>query len=195
MFAGEMKLKHFLGLAGLGGVVAVAGLGLGWWSSAEDRAADLEASAEATQRHMDALPDVLPVQEVPVEAVAAPEVPTEEIEEPAEVALEAVATAADPPAPSGRPVDQEVLSWVGRDLGSKKKKDVTKGRAYKVNVYQDDGHATANRAKVDLDRDDRWDEKITFHDDGTVSRKVSPGDDEDYTETSHWSGTEWVAGG
>jgi hypothetical protein len=49
-----------------------------------------------------------------------------------------------------------------------------------------------NRAKIDLDRDDKWDEKWTF--DGTnISRKVSPNDDEDYSQEYDWNGSEWVA--
>ena len=84
-----------------------------------------------------------------------------------------------------------MLAWVGKDLGSDKRKDVTEGRAWKVNVYQDAGQATANRAKVDLDRDDRWDQKWTFHDTGEVRRQVSPNDDETYTIEETWDGAAW----
>ncbi len=108
--------------------------------------------------------------------------------------------AADPVAPSQsqsqsatmRPVNQEVMKWVGKDLGSKKLKDVTKGRPYKVNLYQDAGKSSVNRAKVNLDRDDKWDEKWTI-DGPNVSRKVAPNDDESYTESSVWNGEAWVA--
>ncbi|HMV68423.1 MAG TPA: hypothetical protein PKA64_16360 [Myxococcota bacterium] len=98
-----------------------------------------------------------------------------------------------PPA-VGRPVDADVLVWRGRDLGTDKRKDVTSGKPYKVNVYQDAGNATANRAKVDLDRDDKWDEKITFEADRVV-REVAPADDEQYTETYTWDGSGWKPGG
>ena len=50
----------------------------------------------------------------------------------------------------------------------------------------------ASRAQVDIDRDDKWDEKWTFPDDG-VTRQVAPKDDEDYTESWTWTGREWLA--
>jgi hypothetical protein len=98
------------------------------------------------------------------------------------------------PKPGGvlRASDEAVMRYGGQDLGTSKKKDVSKGKPYKINVYQDDGNATANRAKVDLDRDDKWDEKWTFDGD-SIQRKVAPADDENYTEVTLWTGTEWVA--
>jgi hypothetical protein len=94
------------------------------------------------------------------------------------------------PAAGGRPVDADVMTWRGKDLGTDKKKDVTSGKPYKVNVYQDAGSTTANRAKIDLDRDDKWDEKITFEP-TRITREVAPADDEQYTETWHWDGAGW----
>ena len=93
-------------------------------------------------------------------------------------------------AKTGRAVDRYLLGQVGRDIGTKKLKDTTRGKLYKVNLYQDDGHSSVNRAKVDLDRDDKWDEKWTFKGD-TVQRKVAPKDDEQYTRTLHWTGSAW----
>jgi hypothetical protein len=100
-------------------------------------------------------------------------------------------TVANGSGPSGREVDGVVLGYRGRALGSDKLKDVTAGRPYKVNVYQDAGKATANRAKVDLDRDDKWDEKFTFDGD-RVERQVAPQDDENYSETWLWDGSGWT---
>lgn len=73
-------------------------------------------------------------------------------------------------------------------------KAVSKGKPFKVNVYQDAGAPTANRVEVDLDRewDEKWDEKFTFED-GTITRKVAPADDEVYTQSYRWDGKEWVA--
>jgi hypothetical protein len=102
----------------------------------------------------------------------------------------AAETPAAPVSSAGSPSDQVALGYVGRDLGSGKLKDVTKGQAFKVNVYQDDGASSATRAKVDLDRDDKWDEKWTF-DGSTVSKQVSPNDDESYTQTLTWNGSDW----
>ena len=82
------------------------------------------------------------------------------------------------------------MGFVGQDIGASKRKDVTTGRAFKVNVYQDDGHSTVNRAKVDLDRDDKWDEKWTI-DGASISRQVAPADDESYSVEQTWSGTAW----
>jgi hypothetical protein len=96
-----------------------------------------------------------------------------------------------PAAGAGRPVDVDLMTWQGRDLGVDKKKDVTSGKPYKINVYQDAGQATANRAKIDLDRDDKWDEKITFEP-TRVTREVAPADDEQYSERYHWDGAGWA---
>ena len=96
-----------------------------------------------------------------------------------------------PSRPDQRAVDQVVSRHLGHNLGSSKLKDVTKGLPYKVNVYQDDGNAVANRAKIDLDRDDQWDEKWTFKG-GSISRKVAPNDDEDYTVEQDWQDGGWV---
>ena len=87
-------------------------------------------------------------------------------------------------------VETAAMAYQGKDIGSSKLKDVTKGKPYKINVYQDDGNATANRLKIDLDRDDKWDEKWTFDGDG-VSRKVASQDDEAYDVEQVWTGTGW----
>ena len=182
MLAGKMKLKNFLALVGclgvLGGgfVVATGGAAFVLGGEDDDGATHpVPDKEELMQVEKPELP-VKPVNQPPSEPVAA----------------EPETASNDAPSPAGRPVDQAVMDWAGKDLGSSKKKDVTKGQPYKVNVYQDDGHSSMNRAKIDLDRDDQWDEKWTF--DGThISRKVAPNDDENYSEMSVWSGTEWVA--
>ncbi len=90
-----------------------------------------------------------------------------------------------------RPVDADLLAWHHKALGADKLKDVTKGKPYKINLYQDANSSEANRAKIDLDRDDKWDEKITFKGE-EIEKEVAPADDENYTEVYRWSGTEWV---
>lgn len=87
-----------------------------------------------------------------------------------------------------------MLDWAGRSISSPKLKDITKGRPYKVNVYQDAGKSAVNRAKVDLDRDDKWDEKWTFEEGGGITRKVAPSDDEDYSTVEVWNGERWMQG-
>ena len=85
----------------------------------------------------------------------------------------------------------QAFSWQGKDIGGKKKKDVTKGQKCKINLYQDAGNSSVNRLKIDLDRDDKWDEKWTFKDDGSISRKVASKDDEQYDIEQAWSGSAW----
>jgi hypothetical protein len=86
---------------------------------------------------------------------------------------------------------QEVLSWQGRNIQTDKIKDASTGSSYKLNVYQDAGEPTVNRVKVDLDRDEKWDEKYTFK--GTdITRQVAPADDEQYSQTYHWRNGTWV---
>jgi hypothetical protein len=94
------------------------------------------------------------------------------------------------PAAGGREVDTVALGYRGKNIGGPKLKDVTKGRPYKVNVYQDDGHSSANRLKIDLDRDDKWDEKWTFDGD-SVTREVASADDEAYDVKQTWTGSGW----
>ena len=168
--AGKMRLNTFLaGVAGLAGI-AVAGAGALYV---------LSPSAPVV-----AVPPppvvVAPVVTAPI-AVAPDPYPEDDPNGPT----------ATSPAANQREVDAIVLGYQGRDIGSDKLKDVTSGKSYKVNVYQDAGKTTANRAKIDLDRDDKWDEKITFEPD-KITRQVAPGDDESYTLTFHWDGAGWA---
>jgi hypothetical protein len=89
-----------------------------------------------------------------------------------------------------RPVDEELLRLARTLPVTDKVKDATKGRPYKVNLYSDDG-ARFGRAKIDLDRDDKWDESWTLGADGSVERKVAPNDDENYSETWALAGQAW----
>lgn len=89
------------------------------------------------------------------------------------------------PVPPGgqalRSFDRSVLALGERRLSSDKAKDALPGPV-KVNLYQDAGASQVNRLKVDLDRDDKWDEKWTFdRDTGVVKRQVAPADDENYS--------------
>lgn len=177
-FAGRLRLSTFVaGLAGC--AVGVLGLGVAstvvlpamgfvlWESTAPS---PVERPFEPAPSAVAAAPPVAPI-------VAAP-------------ASAAVVDVAAPSSPSARDVDAIVLSYTGKDLGSDKRKDVTAGAPYKVNVYQDAGNATANRAKIDLDRDEKWDEKVTFEA-GRITRQVAPADDENYTQTFHWVDGVW----
>ncbi len=89
-------------------------------------------------------------------------------------------------------ITTHVRSMAGRRLSSDKAKDVPQGRPYKVNLYQDSGHSQVNRAKIDLDRNDKWDEKWTFDGD-RITRQIAPDDDENYTKTLIFEGGTWRA--
>ena len=171
-FAGRMRLSTFVtGLVGcavgavalgVAGTFVLPAMGFAFWSS---------TASVPVERPFELAPS-----------------PVADPAPPSEPAVEAV----KPPTggPTIRDVDAVALSYAGKDLGSDKRKDVTAGLTYKVNVYQDAGHATANRAKIDLDRDEKWDEKVTFED-GKITRQVAPADDENYTQTFHWVDGTW----
>ena len=89
-----------------------------------------------------------------------------------------------------------LLDWAGADIRSPKRKDVSAGKPWKINVYQDKGERTVNRAKVDLDRDgpeSMWDEKWTFGPGGAITRKRSTRDDNVYDVSETFDGTSFVA--
>lgn len=83
-----------------------------------------------------------------------------------------------------RDLDKEIMAAATRNISADKVKDAIRGRSWKVNLYKDAGKTEVNRAKVDLDRDDKWDEKWTWESDG-ILREVAPNDDEIYTEKFH----------
>ena len=88
-------------------------------------------------------------------------------------------------------MDEAILMRVAQGIAGDKEKDATAGKPYKVSLYKDAGQAKINRAKVDLDRDEKWDEKWTFE--GLeVKRQVAPADDEVYTEEYRLRGGAWV---
>ena len=87
--------------------------------------------------------------------------------------------------------DRAVLALVKGRAPEEKVKDATKGQPFKVNLYSDD-NASWSRAKVDLDRDDKWDESWTFKG-GTTEKKVAPQDDEAYGAPVVLRGETWSA--
>jgi hypothetical protein len=94
-----------------------------------------------------------------------------------------------------RPMDHEILARIAQPLGTDHVKDAFRGRPYKVSLYQDAGHAHANRVKVDLNRNEKWDEKWTVDLDASprvVKREVSTADDETYDEEWRLDGETWV---
>ena len=113
---------------------------------------------------------------------------------PSTAPVEPAGAAADASPDALRPMDREILARAGKGISGDKAKDAIRGRAWKVNLYQDAGHSRVNRLKVDLDRDEKWDEKWTFTSDGGtdgVKRQVAPNDDESYTEEYRLDGERW----
>lgn len=114
----------------------------------------------------------------------------------ADVRPVAAAGSADVPALAGGPVaghpspEAYLLAILGKPADADKLKDVTSGVGAKINVYNEGG-AWA-RAKVDHDRDEKWDEKWDFNSDGVVERQVAPADDEQYSETYRLVGGAWI---
>lgn len=102
--------------------------------------------------------------------------------------------AASPGPGAFRAMDREILERVAQGVEGDKAKDAIRGRPWKVNLYRDAGQARVNRLKIDLDRDEKWDEKWTFAADGdrpVVKRQVSPNDDEAYTLEFVLEGETW----
>jgi hypothetical protein len=93
-----------------------------------------------------------------------------------------------PPARPPVPVDNYqsyLIGLLGRPASSDKIKDGLHG-PIKVNVYAANG--VWKRAKVDLDRDEKWDEKWSLE--GTaIMRQVAPADDERYGEKTQVGST------
>lgn len=82
-----------------------------------------------------------------------------------------------------RPLDQQILARVSQDISGDKVKDAIPGPA-KVNLYKDAGQPKVNRLKIDLDRDEKWDERWDLETEGgeqKIKRHVAPADDEQYT--------------
>lgn len=197
--AGHVKFKSFMRL--MGGVAVALGIA-GWflWGNLAEKKKEAERAAEIEEDRR--LAELAEKQRVEAEARAKIEAAQAEARAKRDAERAAAAQAAqaerakleaalgDQPAH----VKALLLDWKGRPLGTTKKKDVTSGRPYKINVYQDAGESTVNRAKVDLDRDDKWDEKWTFEAGGGVTRKIAPRDDEDYATVQIWDGGQWRAG-
>lgn len=90
-----------------------------------------------------------------------------------------------------RACDTELLRLIASAPVEEKIKDATRGQPYKINLYSDDKVAW-NRAKIDLDRDDKFDEKWDFKPGDVIERQVAPADDEQYTVEYRLRGGAWV---
>ena len=127
---------------------------------------------------------------------------------PPTVAVSPNTETADPPRPAGDGVAEGSLSDVDREVLKMQKEPLDKGTpdakgpkwrvksgsvVIELRCDQDKGYTTWNRAKVDANNNKQFDETWAFKKDGTVERKVAPGDDQNYTQTFVLDGDKWVA--
>lgn len=95
--------------------------------------------------------------------------------------------------PTGaRPVDQDILNFLTQPASGDKVKDAFPGKTYKVSFYQDTPGQGWNRAKIDLNRNGKWDEKITIENGRMTKRQIATNDDENYDVEYRWRGGQWA---
>ncbi len=111
----------------------------------------------------------------------------------------AVSSPAAPPAPAVpgddgalRPADRDLLEALRRPATTDRIKDAFPGRPYKISLYCDTPGQGWNRAKIDLNRNNKWDEKITIVNGEPTKRSVASRDDESYDLEYRWRGGKWV---
>jgi hypothetical protein len=89
-----------------------------------------------------------------------------------------------------RPVDTEVFALAKKgspvDIP-----DASPGKPYKIGLFHERGGKSLSRAKIDLDRDGKWDE-IWWVDLPLAKREVSPNDDERYTDVYRLRNGKWL---
>jgi hypothetical protein len=104
-----------------------------------------------------------------------------------------LATSAPPSYEGLAPMEKRILGRFAEGIEDDKVKDAFKGETYKVNFYRDpDGKL---RAKVDLDRDEKWDEKWTFErvqGQDKVKRQISSRDDDIYDQELRLDAGKWI---
>lgn len=110
------------------------------------------------------------------------------------------AAPSSPPAPAVpaadgtlRPVDRDLLEALRRPATTDRIKDAFPGRPYKISLYCDTPGQGWNRAKIDLNRNNKWDEKITIVNGEPTKRSVASRDDENYDVEYRWRGGRWVS--
>lgn len=94
-----------------------------------------------------------------------------------------------------RPMDQQILDYLAKPATTDKVKDAFPGQTWKANIYRENGAAKFNRVKIDLNRNEKWDEKWSVETDGgqeVIKRQVAPADDEKYTEEYRLKAGKWV---
>ena len=95
--------------------------------------------------------------------------------------------------PKERNVDIAVMEWRGQDIGEgNRRPDVDKKAPFKITVFQDKGHETVNRVKVDLERNGVWDEGWAFRGaHGKILLKKDPAPDGKFRKIYEWHKGSW----
>ena len=156
-----MKFKTFRNLAVLSGIFTVCLAGYAWNATHPDE----PRAPRPTQ----------PIKQTPQSPEDANEQARRELEAKANRALADLQKNRDPQAD---PVLAAILERIVQPCPESKVKDAFKGSAYKVNLYGEGGKVV--RLKVDLDRDEKWDEKWSLEAPGQLEglkRQISTADD------------------
>lgn len=147
----------------------------------------------------DKKPGVVEKPQTPPAAPQAPAAPADTTVSVAPTVATTVAPTAATTLPAGalalRPMDADILARLAQPMSGDKVKDAFPGRSYKVNLYKEGPGARPDRLKIDLDRDDKWDEKWSIEQkDGqeVIKRQVAPADDENYTEEYRLNAGAWT---
>jgi hypothetical protein len=97
-------------------------------------------------------------------------------------------------ATGARPMDKLIVEFVSKTPATSDKiKDAFPRETFKVNLYHDAGTTGWNRLKIDLDRDEKWDEKWDFENGLPAKRHVSSADNDSYDQEFRWLGGQWEA--
>ena len=93
-----------------------------------------------------------------------------------------------------RRADQLTIDYLNSHTSATtdKIKDAFPRESFKVNIYRDGSSPTWTRLKIDLDRDEKDDEKWTLNAGQPDKRQVSTRDDEQYDREYRWQGGKWV---
>lgn len=95
---------------------------------------------------------------------------------------------------NARTADQAVVEFLNRQPNAtgERIKDAFPRESFKVNIYRDGNSPTWTRLKIDLDRDEKDDEKWTLANGQPDKRQVSTRDDGNYDREYRWRGAQWV---
>lgn len=176
-----MKYKTFRGLFWTGLTVTVIGLFVLCVSKVPPRVQEVPVTVGGNEPGQ-AVPQALEPAAEPKQA------------EPVATNLTAEAAPAGLTSPL-RELDRRILARLAQGVSGDKVKDAFPAATFKVNLYKDAGHDRANRLKLDLDRDEKWDEKWTVDTKGStpeIERQVAPDDDERYARVYRLVGDAWV---